>query len=145
MAGATQETPSPDDRLDPYKRIIDGFLQADLDAPPKQKHTAKRIFDRLVDEHGAYEISYQMVRSYAASRRKQIVMLAGRGPDSVFIPQPPSPARRPRWTSGMCTSCSQGCPLAVTSSRSACRMGKAVHRVFASAAGKRSSKAPFTR
>ena len=34
-------------RLDPYKPVIDGMLEADLDAPAKPKHTVKRIVDRL--------------------------------------------------------------------------------------------------
>jgi DNA replication protein DnaC len=33
--------------------VIDAMLLADLDAPRKQRHTAQRIFDRLVVEHGA--------------------------------------------------------------------------------------------
>ncbi|MFI7705454.1 hypothetical protein [Nonomuraea sp. NPDC049480] len=45
-----KQAPRPT-RLDPYKPVIDGMLRADLDAPPKQKHTVKRIFDRLLDEH----------------------------------------------------------------------------------------------
>lgn len=36
-------------RLDPYKPLIDGMLLADLDAPPKQRHTAQRIYDCLVE------------------------------------------------------------------------------------------------
>ena len=32
--------------LDPYKPVIDTMLRADLDAPRKPRHTAKRIFDR---------------------------------------------------------------------------------------------------
>jgi hypothetical protein len=40
-------------RLDAYKPLIDQMLRADLDAPRKQRHTVKRIFDRLLDEHGA--------------------------------------------------------------------------------------------
>ncbi|MDI3424094.1 hypothetical protein [Streptomyces luteolus] len=40
-------------RLDPYKPLIDDILWADVDAPAKQRHTAQRIFDRLVDEYGA--------------------------------------------------------------------------------------------
>jgi transposase len=59
-------------RLDSYKPLIDGILQADLDAPAKQRHTAQRIFDRLVDEHGAEDISYPMVRAYVKDRRPQI-------------------------------------------------------------------------
>lgn len=46
------------------------MLRADLDAPRKQRHTVKRIFERLLDEHSADEISYQMVRSYVATRRE---------------------------------------------------------------------------
>ncbi|MFD6115276.1 hypothetical protein ACWGQT_12790 [Streptomyces yangpuensis] len=38
-------------RLDPYKPLIDEMLRADLDAPRKQRHTVKRIFERLLDEH----------------------------------------------------------------------------------------------
>lgn len=32
------------------------MLRVDLDALPKQGHTAKRMFDRLVEEHGAAEV-----------------------------------------------------------------------------------------
>jgi hypothetical protein len=31
--------------------LIDQMLRVDLGAPRKQRHTVKRIFDRLVDEH----------------------------------------------------------------------------------------------
>jgi hypothetical protein len=30
------------------KGVIDAMLLADLDAPPKQRHTAQRVFDRLL-------------------------------------------------------------------------------------------------
>jgi len=43
-------------RLDPYKPLIDQILRADLDAPRKQRHTVKRIFDWLVAEHDAHEV-----------------------------------------------------------------------------------------
>ena len=36
--------------------------QSDLDAPKKQRHTARRILARLVDEHGAVGLSYSTVR-----------------------------------------------------------------------------------
>ena len=38
-------------RLDAYRVVIDDWLRSDVDAPRKQRHTAKRIFDRLLDEH----------------------------------------------------------------------------------------------
>lgn len=39
-------------KLDPFVAIIDAILKADADAPRKQRHTARRIFERLRDEHG---------------------------------------------------------------------------------------------
>lgn len=36
--------------LEPYKEIIREWLREDQSAPPKQTHTARRIFDRLVAE-----------------------------------------------------------------------------------------------
>lgn len=54
-----RKKPRPrESRLDPYKQLIDEMLRADLDAPAKQRHTAQSIFDRLVDEHDARNISY---------------------------------------------------------------------------------------
>ncbi|MGV9532891.1 hypothetical protein ACWEU6_09995 [Streptosporangium sandarakinum] len=67
--------------------MIDEMLRADLDAPRKQRHTARRIFDRLVGEYGADEVSYQMVRRYVADRRGEIWAEAGRGPSNAFVPQ----------------------------------------------------------
>ena len=43
----------PAPRLGPYRPLIDGWLEADRVAPRKQRHTARRIWARLVDEHGA--------------------------------------------------------------------------------------------
>ena len=36
----------------PVIGIIDGILAADEGRPRKQRHTSKRIFERLRDEHG---------------------------------------------------------------------------------------------
>ena len=38
--------------LGPFLGVIDEILAADQEAPPKQRHTAKRIFERLRDEYG---------------------------------------------------------------------------------------------
>jgi hypothetical protein len=59
--------------------VIDQMLRVDLDAPPKQRHTAKRIFDRLVEEHDAADVSYGMVRDYVAKRRPQFRLEAVAG------------------------------------------------------------------
>jgi hypothetical protein len=58
--------------VDPYHPMIDVWLRDDLDAPRKQRHTAKRISDRLLDEHHAADLSYWMVREYVATRRQEI-------------------------------------------------------------------------
>ena len=39
-------------KLDGFSEIIDQWLKDDPDQPRKQRHTAKRIFDRLRAEHG---------------------------------------------------------------------------------------------
>jgi hypothetical protein len=67
--------------------LIDQMLRVDLDAPRKQRHTAKRIFDRLLDEHDAREVSYGMVRAYVAKRRPEIRLEEGRAAPTVFIEQ----------------------------------------------------------
>ena len=42
-------------KLDPFKPLIDGWLQADKLAPRKQRHTAKRVFKRLKDEADGFD------------------------------------------------------------------------------------------
>lgn len=51
--------------LDPVRAIIDTWLTADLAAPRKQRHTAKRIYDRLRAEY-AFGGSERQVRKYVA-------------------------------------------------------------------------------
>jgi len=51
--------PSP--TLDPWKPVIDGWLVADAQMPKKQRDTARRVFQRLVEGHDA-EVSESTVR-----------------------------------------------------------------------------------
>jgi hypothetical protein len=44
----TKEPEKP--KLGPLIAVIDAILQADRTAPPKQRHTAKRVFERLKAE-----------------------------------------------------------------------------------------------
>ena len=46
-------------KLDPYKPLIDKWLEADRFMPRKQRHTARRVYDRLVAEQG-FDGSYPM-------------------------------------------------------------------------------------
>ncbi len=50
--GYRRSRPPARPKLDPFTGIIDRILEEDRLAPRKQRHTAKRIFDRLRDEHG---------------------------------------------------------------------------------------------
>lgn len=74
-------------KLDEFKPVIAEWLRADLDAPRKQRHTVRRIFARLIDEHYMIDVSYETVREYVAKRAPEIRAAAGRGPVDVFIPQ----------------------------------------------------------
>jgi len=66
---APERRPAP--KLGPYRPIIDEWLQADTEAPRKQRHTARRVWQRLVDEHGA-DVSERQVCRYVAAKRRQI-------------------------------------------------------------------------
>ena len=77
----------PAPALDPVKPLIDAMLRQDLDAPKKQRHTARRILARLVDEHGVTAISYSTVRDYVARRRPEILAEAGRPLEAGCVPQ----------------------------------------------------------
>ena len=72
--------PSP--VLDPWKPIIDGWLEADREAPRKQRHTARRVWQRLVDEHHA-EVGESTVRRYVAEARRRHPMVLA----EVMVPQ----------------------------------------------------------
>ena len=54
--------------LDPYKDFIDEILESDKQVHRKQRHTAKRLYDRLKFEEG-YTGSYVTVRKYVAAYR----------------------------------------------------------------------------
>ncbi len=50
--GYTRTKPVTMPKLGPLLPVIDAILDADGTAPVKQRHTAKRIYERLRDEHG---------------------------------------------------------------------------------------------
>lgn len=79
-------------RLAPFRGAIDEMLRSDLDAPKKQRHTARRILARLVDEHGAVGLSYSTVRDYVRKRRPQILAEAGKPLEVGYVPQTHEPA-----------------------------------------------------
>ena len=73
-------------KLDPFIPIIEGWLEADRTMPRKQRHTAKRVFDRLRDECG-FTGGYTIIKDYIRERER-------RGQE-VFVPlsHPPGHAQ----------------------------------------------------
>jgi transposase len=76
----------PAPKLGAYRVVIDGWLEADRVAPRKQRHTARRIHRRLVDEHGA-DVAESTVRQYVRERKRAM----GFAVDEVFVPQVHAP------------------------------------------------------
>jgi transposase len=65
--------------MDPVRPIIRQILEADAQAPAKQRHTAKRIWERLTAEHGftgSYTSVKDAVREWKAGRREVFLPLA---------------------------------------------------------------------
>ena len=66
--GYRRSRPPARPKLDPFTGIIDEILAADEGRPRKQRHTSKRIFERLRDEHG-YCGGITIVKDYVLARR----------------------------------------------------------------------------
>jgi transposase len=122
--------------LDGVRELIDGMLREDLTAPRKQRHTARRVFERLCDEHDA-RVSYSYVAKYVHRRRGEIIAAdhARAGGLAGFVPQAKEPGAEAEVDFGEVTVCLAGEPtrcylFAYRLSRS----GRACHRVYASQA-----------
>ena len=77
--GYRRKEPAKRPKLGPWLGVIDAILEEDKTKPAKQRHTAKRIFDRLRAEHafpGGYTIVKDYVRTATLRRREMFVPLA---------------------------------------------------------------------
>jgi len=70
--------------LGPYLEIIDGWLKADKSQPRKQHHTARRIYNRLLEEHG-YKGGESTVRRYVRTAK----IMFGIDVPKAFVPGDP--------------------------------------------------------
>lgn len=68
--------------LGPYEGLVRSWLIKDMDVPRKQRHTARRVWERLVEEKGV-RVSESAVRSLVAVIRVEI----GSGRPLVNVPQ----------------------------------------------------------
>src|ERR1700726_2322863 len=66
--GYRRSRPPARPKLDPFTGVIDRILAEDEGRPRKQRHTSKRIFERLRDEHG-YSGGITIVKDYVLARR----------------------------------------------------------------------------
>lgn len=71
--------------LEPYLDIIDSWLQEDLNQPKKQRHTARRIYNRLRVEHN-YDGGESTVRRYVRSAKSRL----GFTVSEAYIPGDPA-------------------------------------------------------
>jgi hypothetical protein len=71
--GYVRKKPPFRPKLDEFTGVIDGILATDKDRPKKQRHTSKRIFERLRAEHG-FTGKITIVKDYVAEDA-----LVGRG------------------------------------------------------------------
>src|SRR3954467_5695069 len=79
--GYRRTMPRPKPKLDPFLPVIHQILEEDKKAPRKQRHTAKRVFERLRDEHGytgGKSIVKQAVAAWRGSHAEVFVPLAHR-------------------------------------------------------------------
>lgn len=77
MEDFNQSLPEPPERrgskLDKYKEVIDRWLEADKQERKRQRHTAKRIYDRLKGAYGDdFDCSYRLVAAYVAEKKKTL-------------------------------------------------------------------------
>ena len=68
--GYVRKKPPAKPKLDPFIALIDSILRDDKSRPKKQRHTAKRVFERLRDEHG-FTGGITIVKDYVAGWRQR--------------------------------------------------------------------------
>src|SRR5450759_5339974 len=76
--GYRRQQPVKRPKVGPWVGVIDAILEEDKHRPAKQRHTAKRIFDRLRAEHsfpGGYTIVKDYVRAATLRGREMFIPL----------------------------------------------------------------------
>jgi transposase len=68
--GYRRTVPIKRPKLDGFTEIIDAWLEADKAVHRKQRHTAKRLFERLRAEHG-FTGGYTIIKDYMRERERR--------------------------------------------------------------------------
>ena len=69
--GYRRTKPPARPKLGAFTAIIDAILEVDRASPPRQRHTARRIHERLRAEHG-FAGGYTSVKDYVRERRARV-------------------------------------------------------------------------
>jgi transposase len=83
----TQERVLP--KVGPVKEFIDSILKGDQAAPRKQRHTARRVWQRLCGEYAQHPVAESTVREYVRGRKRAM----GLAQREVFVPQSYAPGQ----------------------------------------------------
>ena len=117
--------------LGPHVATIRGWLTADLDASRKQRHTARRVWQRLMEEEGVV-VAESSVRPLVAGLKVEVAVAAGRGPGGVMVPQTHPPAEEAEVDFGEFTAVIAGVLMKVFMfCLRLSHSGKAVHVAYA--------------
>ena len=68
--GYRRTSPPRRPKLEPFTGVIDAILEGDRKVPRKQRHTAKRIFERSRDEYG-FDGQYTIVKDYVREQGRR--------------------------------------------------------------------------
>ena len=69
-------------KLEPYKSMIDSWLEEDKNHRRKQRHTATKVYDRLTKEVPGFDCSYRLVAEYVKARKDALKLRRNEG----FLP-----------------------------------------------------------
>ena len=67
-------------KLGPFLEYIDKWLDDDISAPRKQRHTSRKVFDRLTKEVPGFNCSYPTVANYVKFRKHELGFPSGKNP-----------------------------------------------------------------
>lgn len=70
-------------KLGPYTGFIDGILESDKKAPRKQRHTAHRVYRRLIEEFPEIDITECSVRRYVRQKKESLGLIKR----DTYVPQ----------------------------------------------------------
>lgn len=69
-------------KLEPFKATIDSWLEEDKLHHRKQRHTATKVYDRLIKEAPGFDCSYRLVAEYVKYRKEMLNLKRSEG----FLP-----------------------------------------------------------